>query len=545
MVGIAETCCVVTAFESSEKHVGEQSDYSKVHKQFSCSGVILNESHGLVLCSGHLFSRFLIRKDVLSTDFQFLLRGSFSDTLTIYVQHDYTTHPSNAITCRGRTTNPEQNRLKLTHLKAEFIVLINCLEFQTAFLELFKVSDNWRFSLGEEHADLIKDSDFLSYFALLRVPGLVKSAGKDTVHWVSSCALEKGCEVFACGSPFGSVCPDLFMNTLSKGIVSNVVGKDNSVILTDSHCLPGTEGGGLFVKEGDAAFLVGLIVSPFCWKSREWVGLTLVCSFHLILQNLAQAVNHRQSLNKLSIEVPVDVNQALLHKGLCAIIQNFPMVCLVDSNQFWGSGVLLNSQLVLTCRHVLNGKSRVVVRYKTSKRLLSVMGDVLFATKVTAPFDVAIVWLQEPLPDIIVPKLASSFKPGKSVCIIGYGVFGHSCGHSVTSGILSKVVTCQSQAAMLQTTCAVQAGASGGALVQTDTGELLGLVCSNTRDFAADVTYPHLNFCIPMSVLAPLLRAFSVTHDPTIFQKLDDAGPEVARVWRLQIRPQRHQASRL
>lgn len=41
------------------------------------------------------------------------------------------------------------------------------------------------------------------------------------------------------------------------------------------------------------------------------------------------------------------------------------------------------------------------------------MGDVLFASKVTAPFDVAIVWLQEPLLDIIVPKLASSFKPGR------------------------------------------------------------------------------------------------------------------------------------
>ncbi|XP_048865201.1 peroxisomal leader peptide-processing protease [Brienomyrus brachyistius] len=178
-------------------------------------------------------------------------------------------------------------------------------------------------------------------------------------------------------------------------------------------------------------------------------------------------------------------------------------------------------------------------------RLLSVTGDVLFATEVTAPFDIAIVWLQKPLPDIIVPNLASSFKPGKSVCVIGYGAFGHSCGHSVTSGILSKVVTCQSEAVMLQTTCAVQAGASGGALVQADTGELLGLVCSNTRDFAADVTYPHLNFSIPMSVLAPLLQAFCVTHDPKVFQKLDDAGPEVARVWRLQIRPQRHQNSKL
>lgn len=91
------------------------------------------------------------------------------------------------------------------------------------------------------------------------------------------------------------------------------------------------------------------------------------------------------------------------------------------------------------------------------------------------------------------------------MCIIGYGVFGHSCGHSVTSGILSKVVTCQSQAVMLQTTCAVQAGASGGALVQTDTGELLGNSTSTNiyvpaSKILASVNVPVLihsnNFCI-------------------------------------------------
>lgn len=62
-----------------------------------------------------------------------------------------------------------------------------------------------------------------------------------------------------------------------------------------------------------------------------------------------------------------------------------------------------------------------------------------------------------------------------------------------------------------------------------------GVVSSNTRDFAAKVTYPHLNFSIPVSVLEPLLDHFAQTGNPAMFQALDSADDEVRRVWRLQI----------
>lgn len=58
--------------------------------------------------------------------------------------------------------------------------------------------------------------------------------------------------------------------------------------------------------------------------------------------------------------------------------------------------------------------------------------------------------------------------------VVGYGAFGQRCGPSLTSGILSRAIGCHGQAVMLQTTAAVQAGASGGAVVRAGSGELLG-----------------------------------------------------------------------
>lgn len=61
-----------------------------------------------------------------------------------------------------------------------------------------------------------------------------------------------------------------------------------------------------------------------------------------------------------------------------------------------------------------------------------------------------------------------------------------------------------------------------------------GLVSSNTRDFAAEVTYPHLNFSIPGTVLEPLLKCFAVTGDAEVFEELNRVEEGVRTVWRLQ-----------
>lgn len=168
---------------------------------------------------------------------------------------------------------------------------------------------------------------------------------------------------------------------------------------------------------------------------------------------------------------------------------------------------------------------------------------------------------------------------GDSAVVVGYGGTGRHCGPSLTSGIISKAIRLKGQLVMLQTTCAVQAGASGGAVVQRHSGELLGrkhrgsrssdpptggaraplnsrirscvfcnglcfkepffflfsgIVSSNTRDQAAKVTYPHLNFIIPVTVFQRLLQQFHVKKDIKVLRVLDTTDAEVKKVWRLQ-----------
>ncbi|KAM3862532.1 peroxisomal leader peptide-processing protease [Diretmus argenteus] len=503
---IERCCCVVTVSGADKRPV-------------SCSGVILNPQTGTVICNGLYFSRFIKDEECFSANPRFLLQQSFSEKLQIRLS-----------VCEQRDVDTTTRQREAT---AELLMLVDCLEFKKAFMAIFKEADKWRFHGNEEDEDLIRDSKFLSWFAVLKAADLVDSApNSGAVPWENSSSLQKGCTVVACGSPFGSLCLDLFISTLSKGIVSNLAGEDNALILTDARCLPGTEGGGLFLPKGDRAYLVGLIVSPLGWKANEWIGLTLVCSVQLIFRNIICCMHVQDPQREM-----------YLHQGATGLLSNtahtsqadkYPTVCLIDSGQFWGSGVVVASQLALTCRHVVNGKSFVTVRFCHKDGCHDVVGDVLFSTKASSPYDLALVQLRDSAPEVVLPQLAKYFQPGEDVVVVGYGGLGRSCGPSLTCGILSKAISWNYQPVMLQTTCAVQAGASGGAVVRTHTGELLGVVSSNTRDFAAKVTYPHLNFSIPVTVFQPLLRRFTQTRDAEVFKVLDTTEEGVRRVWRLQ-----------
>ncbi|XP_030628695.1 peroxisomal leader peptide-processing protease [Chanos chanos] len=529
MKSIEGACCVITVSELQQN----QSHIPTI-KPRSCSGAIVNLEPGIVICNALLFSPF-INDTVLGNDQKIVLANNFNNKIQICVH--YTGHQgviSNE--CADKSSVVEGP--SVSHLEARLVLLVNCVEFKGALQRIFKPSDKWSFYGGDEDADALRDLHFLSWFAVLKVPTLSKYSQSEPVPWVNSTVLEKGCSVLACGSPFGSFCPDLFMSTLSKGIVSNLAGEENALILTDARCLPGTEGGGLFVKLPDTSCLVGLIVSPLCWKSSEWIGLTLVCSLHLILRNVAKSLKSHHPLRELLVKPSTEIRQVPLKGQQESAPLNYPMVVLVETGQLWGSGVLLSSSLVLTCRHVVNGKSRLTVRFNTNGRRSQVAsGQVLYSTKESSPYDIALVQFQEPLSDVTIPEFATFFSPGEDVIVLGYGAFGENLGPSMTSGILSRAVTFRSKAVMLQTTCAVQAGASGGAVVRAATGELLGLVSSNTRDFSAKVTYPHLNFSIPVTVLEPLLHVFARTGDAAAFQALDAAEDGVRRVWRLQATP--------
>jgi len=209
MKTVEEACCVVTV---SEKPLDLTS--GSQNEAMSCSGVFLNYQSGILVCSGMMFSRFIA--DRQST--KILHSESFTKEPKVYV--DYIHFCANQSCAMDRRNTSRQ--------EAQLLMMFNCVEFQDAFNKIFKGAENWGFYNGGSDKEVLEDSRFLTWFALLKVPSLSTCTCKEIIPWVKSGTLKKGCHVIACGSPFGGLCPDLFMNSISKGIVSNLAGEENA-----------------------------------------------------------------------------------------------------------------------------------------------------------------------------------------------------------------------------------------------------------------------------------------------------------------------------
>ncbi|NXV73508.1 TYSD1 protease, partial [Atlantisia rogersi] len=543
-------CCVVSVSRPADAPEAAAGPWS-------CSGVVLSRSPGLVLCQGAVFAPFLrdardawaqphaLRPDVLRPCPRLLVLRPSARTYSPVLGLD-----APATSCSTASG--------LQQHEARLLALVPCGPFQRALLCAFGQADQWRF--GEDAGDRDEDDRrSLHWFAWLRVPGLDSVSG-GWMPLASARSLRKGEGLLACGSPFGALCPDLFLNTLSRGVVSNLAGEENALVLTDARCLPGTEGGGAFLPSPTGPRLVAVIAASFCWKGAEWVGLTLLCSLDAILCSSAGVLDEAGAV--MPLPVPVAASQAGDRQDPLG------WVALVECGAAWGSGVLLDPRLLLTCRHVVEAGAplRVTLVPDPSRAATILGGRVVFATKESSPFDVAVVELEESVPGFVSPCPANTFLPGEEVSVMGFGALGRACGPSVTTGVLSAVVGVAGRPVMLQTTCAVHGGSSGGPLISSRSGCLLGklgvlgvggnpqgvpgplahhpspptpgIVASNTRDTSVGATYPHLNFCIPITILQPLIMRYRRTGDPAAFARLNRAGGRVRAAWRLQRQPQ-------
>lgn len=109
-------------------------------------------------------------------------------------------------------------------------------------------------------------------------------------------------------------------------------------------------------------------------------------------------------------------------------------------------------------------------------------------------------WHEGPAPDV-----------GAEVLAVGYGLFGPETpwqGPVVTKGSLVKVArdvgAAGGRASLLQSSAAVHRGCSGGALVDVASGKLLGLLIVNVT--CKGSVMPHMNFSVPVELLAPYRR---------------------------------------
>ncbi|NXT24177.1 TYSD1 protease, partial [Syrrhaptes paradoxus] len=534
-----QACCVVSVSGPPDAPQPPASPWS-------CSGVVLSRDPGLVLCQGAVFAPFLRDGPDAWAQPHALTPGALRSGLCILVLQP----PAGACTPAA----PRTPSGSLRQHDAQLLALVPCRTFQKALAQAFSQADQWRFS--EEAAE--DDLRALHWFAWLRVPGLDTPGGGWTAQ-ASAGSLRKGEGLVACGSPFGALCPDLFLNTLSQGVVSNLAGEENVLVLTDARCLPGTEGGGVFLPSPAGSRLVAVIAASFCWKGAEWVGLTLLCSIAAILRSSAGI------LDDARVAVPPVPPGQVVAVQAGAGQDLLGWAALVECGATWGSGVLLGPKLLVTCRHVVEARVPLHVTLAPGPGWGATVlaGRVVFTTEELSPFDVAVVALEDSVPGFIPPCPADTFYPGKKcgggcgllvwggaspfapifcppgeeVCVVGFGALGHACGPSVTAGVLSAVVAVAGRPVMLQTTCAVHGGSSGGPLLSTRTGRLLGIVASNTRDTSVGATYPHLNFCIPITILQPPLARYCRTGDLSAFTGLNCTSKGVRAVWRLQRPP--------
>ncbi|XP_068927549.1 peroxisomal leader peptide-processing protease [Petaurus breviceps papuanus] len=518
---------------------------------WSCSGVLLSRRAGLVLCHGGIVAPFL-RAGAAALEPgagpPFLGADSCRADLRLHVQWGPGRGPAARAGPRGALYSPPCSAQPAPRgpARARLLLLVSCPAFRASFARLFggEAAEQWRFAGGgpespEAEADEGPLLAALGWFALLSVEGRAEAPRGLRLSVAAAASLPKGAPLLACGSPFGAFCPDIFLNSLSRGVLSNAAGP---LLLTDARCLPGTEGAGVFSADGA---LVALVVAPLCWRAREWVGLSLLCAADALLRAAAHAMGQlgRPADARLLAELlPTDggeVAAPLPEPGAACLA-----AVLIECGSVWGSGVALAPRLVLTCRHVAPREAKRVLVRPTAPKSSPVWGKVVFATQDTSPYDVAVVKLEENLKGIPFPVLASHFHEGEDVQVVGFGAFGQTCGPSVTSGILSAVVEVGDVPVMLQTTCAVHGGSSGGPLF-TSSGELLGIVTSNTRDNSTGATYPHLNFSIPITVLEPALDQYRRTGDLHHLKELDWPGEQVRVVWRLQRVPAEPPRSKL
>ncbi|KAL9959031.1 hypothetical protein ACROYT_G036112 [Oculina patagonica] len=527
----------------------------RCNSDLSCCGIVLDSVNAIVLTVASLFVDLLpqIEKQrKISADSPFLFHDDFAATA-----------PNGEIAVEVIFRRNEEEEFRT--LQGHVALYWRDYGLQRISERIFPQSE-WKFeSFGQgelgktantalpaesENGDeAFAHRNCFSDFVLIQVKTLNNYFSSNPVNLSTVCGSvrpKKGDTVFIVGTPFGCECPSVFYNSLSKGIRLESGSMKNSAPY-------------------------GIILAPFCWRNGEWTGITVASSLGYVLRSLWKLLSENissipQHLTGMVFgvlncqdqrEIPVDLivqatqdrNTSDMHsdqnilRARDIIKAALSSVVMVQCGNTWGSGVILDAEacLIATCSHVIRDchntlivtESKTISRYLNSATEVRISQDssnsthhkaqVPYATKEDCPLDFALLKVK-PNPEFrsLRPRLGPTvsqiksvvtskplFKKGEEICVVGFPLFASHLhtGASIVSGIISNVAYADNKPVFLQSTAAVHCGASGGALVSMETGELLGMVTSHTKDANLSSSFPHINFSIPADLLYKLVSA--------------------------------------
>ncbi|XP_064098503.1 peroxisomal leader peptide-processing protease-like [Macrobrachium nipponense] len=343
-------------------------------------------------------------------------------------------------------------------------------------------SDGWRLTEekdGDEGLDSDLASIILPLFVVLKV-NIQKDHEENCSTLISpkelvfltenllthTAVANKGANAYIESSPFGSLSPSVFLNSLSKGIISNVSGHNGDIYLTDARCMMGGEGAPVYTVVNEKVNLCAIVISSFCWKNGEWLGLSILAAARPVLQALHHILKNR--INKEDTlrfsEVPGGLSpiqplrSEIINHSLERIAKTLDnVVVAICCDGGWGSGIVINTSpgIILTCAHVVQHSLLDEVTVITAGGT-HMTGQVIYRTNPhgfcqgasrdagklgSSMWDIALVQTSATLLEAL--PLASSLPPkGSSVLVAGHGIFNpyRFPAPSFSHGIISKII---------------------------------------------------------------------------------------------------------
>ena len=224
---------------------------SLVNEEAGCSGIVIHGPSGFILSHATLLLPFLnqnpqlwnkLRDNQIVHGLEFRsakVRVTFEHNLPNKKSAKFVTTVLNAVT--PASTSAES-------VEARVLYVWRNNKFQRSLQSLFPTEENWSFSenantLGKNDTEAEQIAKLLPFFVLLQVKSPIQC---ELPKYLPSTRLSIGDVVQAVGTPFGTLSPPVFLNSVSKGIICNKSGKDDCLLLTDARCIPGCEGGGLY-----------------------------------------------------------------------------------------------------------------------------------------------------------------------------------------------------------------------------------------------------------------------------------------------------------
>ncbi|XP_014788704.1 peroxisomal leader peptide-processing protease isoform X3 [Octopus bimaculoides] len=482
---VSSNTCVVTLVK--------RNSLSSV-KLGSCSGVFINHKLRIVIAHASLLAELnskdyeQLRRDLTANKLTNLLPNHSAevvfDARRYQVQNSSNQH-------YDLSSNNHQNIARekemYTIIPAAIELIFKCESFHQTSEQFLAKSQGW-FFLPRKHF-------FLPYFILIKLQNYDGLLPIEPLLVKSSVECNPGDTVEVFGTPYGNLCVEVFLNSVSRGVISNYFGPNKVQILTDARCIPGTEGGLVCTLDNNnLKRAIGIVVSPFCWKNQNWIGLTLVCSLEEILNSIALALivsepgeNPKELLKPFSAS-PLNTNSSVsgVSKHPASSPYNFTLsenikqyLCHVIGQKGTGTGILISHDTILTCSHVVCDNSE-----------------------------------------------------GMPVYAVGFALFtSHSNPQpTVTSGVVARLVQHKQTDILIQTTCAVYPGSSGGA-VMSKSGNIVGMACSTVKMM---INQAHVSLVIPMTTLKVITEPYLQDNDAEYLKQLWLKSGKERQIWKLQ-----------